>query len=307
MLEALTGRINTGPPPPGPGAWTALPSGAVSYLGRAVGFGDSVFIFGGRSPSNPTNAIRKYNTVTKAWSTVGTLPWTAESSVAVVIGNLIYVHAGGSGSTRFGNLVSFNPATNAVVTLAAGMAVTAASAVAMDGKMYVFGGNTTVTNNTLRCYDPAINSWSTLSPAGTLPASRYYHDAVTSGGKMYVVSGGSYTTSLTWIKALDVYDLATNTWEPSIPLTFGLYAYAIGIVGRKIYVAGGVEEANGGTYVATTRIYDLDTKGWTIAQPQFKKLSYQQSGVADGKLYCFGGFDIGTGGPVADSLLYTPS
>lgn len=308
MLEALTGRNNLGPAPPGPGDWSSLTTNAaVSYLGRAVAFDGNIFIFGGRSPSNPTNAIRKYNIASKTWTTVGTLPWTAESSVAVVIGNLIYVHGGGSGSTRFGNTVSFNPSNNAIVTLATGLAMTAASAVVYDNKMYVFGGNTTVTSNALRYYNPIDNTWNTVTPNGTLPLTRYYHDAVVINSKMYVVSGGSFATGLTWAKTLDVYDFASNTWEAPIPLTFGVYAYAIARIGKRIYVAGGVEEANGGTYVDTLRIYDTDTKAWTLGNPQFKKIAYQQGAVDSNQLYCFGGFTISTGGPVADSVLYIPS
>lgn len=305
MLEALSVRPNFGPAPPGPGGWTALTSSAVSYLGRAIAFGGDIFVFGGRIPSAQSNLIRKYNIASKVWSNVGTLPWVGESAVAVVIGDLIYVHGGqGAGTTRYGNTVSFNPVTNVVTTLATGLAARASSAVAIDGKMYVFGGETTVYVNSLRCYDPATNQWTTLSPTGSIPTARAFHEAGVVGGKMYVVSG--YITGNQAVKTMDVYDPVANAWEPAIVLGFGVYANGIGVIGKRIYVCGGIEQPNT-VYVDTTRVYDTETGQWTVVQPMFKKMAYLQVTMADNKLYSIGGYAVTSGGPVGDTAVYTPS
>lgn len=304
MLEATLGHVNLGGPPPGPGSWSILPIGQTSYLGRAIAYGGNIFIFGGRSPTNPTNGIRKFNTSDRSWSSAGTLPWAGESSVAAVIGGLIYVHGGGgTGTTRFGNLVSFNPVNGAITELAPYVAARAASGVAILGKLYVFGGESTVPLNSLRCYDPATNKWTTLDPGGSIPTVKYYHDAVVVDNKMYVVSG--FSSGGQWIKTMDVYDPVLNIWEPTIELSFGVYAAAVVAIGRRIYVAGGVEQDS--NYVDTTRVYDVATKAWTIVKPMPKKVSYMPFGVVDSKLYTFGGYVLASGGPVNDTFLYTPT
>jgi len=305
MFEALSTRPNFGPAPPGPGGWASLTNSAVSYLGRAIAFGGDIFIFGGRIPSAQSNLIRKYNIASKSWSNVGTLPWTGESAVAVVIDGLIYVHGGaGSGTTRYGNTVSFNPVTNAVTVLAVGLAARASAAVAIDGKMYVFGGETTTYVNTLRCYDPTTNTWITLSPTGNVPAARAFHEAGVINGKMYVVSG--FATGSQTVKTIDIYDPATNVWEPVINLNFGVYACGLVVIGKRIYVCGGIEQPST-TYVDTTRVYDTDTGQWTTVQPMFKKMAYLQVTMSNNKLYSIGGYAVSSGGPVGDTSVYTPS
>lgn len=304
MFEALCARPPFGSTPPGPGAWSFLPVGSSSYLGRAVSFGTDVFVFGGRLPTSPSNQIRKFNTLTNSWTLVATLPWVGESSVAVVIGNLIYVHGGaGTGTTRFGNIVSFNPVTNVVTPLLAGLPARAASAVSFDGKMYVFGGETSEYINTLRFYDPVTNAWSVIQTVGSIPEVRAFHDAVILGTKMYVVSGVTNGGQPT--KTLNICDLVNWAWEPPVTIDFGVYAYGIGLMGKRIYVCGGVE--TGTVYSDATRIYDTETEQWTLAKAMPKKVAYVQAAVIGDKLFSTGGYAVPGNSPVTDTLLYTPS
>ena len=304
MLEALCARPPFGSAPPGPGSWAALPSApSATYLGTAVAFGSDIFLFGGRAPTAQTNAIRKFNTLTNTWSTVGTLPWSAEAIVGVVINGLIYVHAGGSGASRFGNLVSFNPSNNAVTVLAGDVATTGAAAVAIGNKMYVFGGQTTNTVlNTIRCYDPVTNQWTALTPSGVVPTARYFVSAAAADGKMYIVSGA--TTGTVVVKSIDVYDPVANAFEQALPISFGIYAMGVGIIGRYLYVVGG---SNQGPTVDDTRIYNLDTKSWSSGAVLPKKLGYLPMAIVGDKLYTLGGYSSTAGGGVTDQYLYTPA
>lgn len=310
MLEALAGGAqgSGSGPAPGAGTWASLTTGAVSYLGTMEAVGGSLFLLGGRLPSAPTNAIRKYNITTKAWSTPATLPAVVENSASAVLNDLIYNYSGATSSTAFnGNLISYNPANNQVAQLAAGVSCSSSSLVAMDGKLYAFGGQPTSTTsiNTLRRYDPTTNSWTTLAPSSQVPIARYAHKAVAVGNKMYVIGG--LTTGSSQASSMQIYDLLTDTWTPPIDLGFSLRAFSIGVIGRHIYISGGVNES--AAYLSTTRVYDVDTGKWTLANSQFKKIGYQQAAVSNGLWYVFGGYENAgtTYNAVGDQIVYTPS
>lgn len=304
MFEALLSKVGGGGSDP-PGVWVPATAGTKSYIGKMIAIGTDLFVFGGTNNTTNTNVIRKFNTVTKVWSNVGTLPWTADSMVACVIDGLIYVHGGGDGSTRFGNLVSFNPANNQITVLMAGIASRGATGCAINGKFYVYGGTTTVTINTLRVYDPVTNAWTTLTPGGTAPGGKFYAGGGAVNNKFYIV-GGAGATGGAWDKSINIYDPVANAWETSIPMSFGMYANVCAVIDDKIYTAGGAEESVGvGAYVKTTRVFDTIAKSWTVLAPQAKALAYQTEAVISGKIYAFGGYSVSEGA-VADLNTFIP-
>jgi kelch-like protein 20 len=61
-----------------------------------------------------------------------------------------------------------------------------ATALALDGKLYVAGGYTGITTQTVESYDPAADNWTTKSP---MPGSRAGHVGGVVNGKLYFVGG----------------------------------------------------------------------------------------------------------------------
>lgn len=305
MLEAMLCK-GSGLGGPGPGVWGAHPSMPPRYLHAVVAYEDSLFLFGGRSPVPVTTRITRYNPSTRVFTEVGVLPWAADSLQAVLMDGLIYVYSGNYGTERFGNLVTFNPVTNAVVVKAPGIAVAGPSLAAIKGKLYAFGGQTSVVTNTLRCYDPLTNAWTTLTPSGTTPVGRYYTGTVALDDKMYLVSG--MTTGGGFVREINIYDPVANAWEPSIPTPFGFFANGIQLVGKKIYVFGGRDDGGGyGGYTNKCRVFDTETKTWYTVKPMDKVISYQGCGMVDGVIYSMGGYD-GPGATVlGDVLTYIPA
>lgn len=306
MFESWLSTTNENGQP----VWGALTAGTPMFCGKIVGFETSLFCFGGATASGALATVRKFNLLTNTWATVATLPWVADSMCAVVIGGLIYVYGGGDGNSRFGNLVSFNPVTNAIVPLLAGAPCRGASAVAIDGKMYVYGGSTssTVILATLRCYDPATNTWTTLAPSGTLPGPKYYACEGVVNGKMVIAGGGGGAAVTNWSKTIETYDPVLNTWEASVPMVDGVYGAGGGVVGKRIYAVGGVQSSVGPSdYVKTVRAFDTETKSWVNLKDQAKALGYTAGGVLDGKLYLYGGYSLQVPtGPQGDLNSITP-
>ena len=87
-----------------------------------------------------------------------------------------------------------------------------ATAVAVDGKIYVMGGRTLSATGSggpvsaNEVYDPSTDSWST---ATSMPAPIRGHAACAYGGKIYVFGGntGSYQTTVL------IYDPSTDSWS----------------------------------------------------------------------------------------------
>lgn len=88
-------------------------------------------------------------------------------------------------------------------------AVADVKATGYDGKIWVFGGQTSMGQEGIAAvYDPAENDWSTLesTPAGL----SYPHDVSTVGDQIYVLTG-----------EVHVFDPATETWVGTIPIPAG--------------------------------------------------------------------------------------
>src|ERR1700689_3461558 len=113
-----------------------------------------------------------------------------------------------------------------------------AAAVALDGKIYVFGGfvgrpGTKVWQPipSAVLYDPDTDSWKELAP---MPTPRGSAVAVAVNGKIYVIGGahanipGKPMTHPLWVGVpmivvgtVEEYDPATNTWRSRAPMPTG--------------------------------------------------------------------------------------
>eukprot|EP01127_Copromyxa_protea_P002768 TRINITY_DN12729_c0_g1_i1.p1 TRINITY_DN12729_c0_g1~~TRINITY_DN12729_c0_g1_i1.p1 ORF type:complete len:547 (-),score=113.97 TRINITY_DN12729_c0_g1_i1:75-1715(-) len=102
------------------------------------------------------------------------------------------------------------------------------SAVAIDGKIWVFGGRCKVNlgssffsgtgvqyRNDLYCFDPVRCEWSRYEPRGSGPSGRSMHSAINIGKKMYVFGGAQSTgvrDDTTGFCDLYELDIETMTW-----------------------------------------------------------------------------------------------
>ncbi|MBI5209460.1 MAG: hypothetical protein HY927_05735 [Elusimicrobia bacterium] len=165
-----------------------------------------------------------------------------------------------------------------------------ATAVALDGKVYVMGGNVAGDVATVEAYDSAMNSWSTLA---SLPGGRYAGEAAVIDGKIYYAGGWTTVSGLPQ-SDLFVYDPATNVWNtlaglPSRPPN-GSNRSACGVGGAingKFYVTTGCDGFGG--YRKIFDVYDPATNVWTTLASSNEEHQSPAGGVIDGKLYVAGG------------------
>lgn len=134
--------------------------------------------------------------------------------------------------------------------------------VAYEGKIYVFGGQILVSGhrvvvNVSECYDPATDSWATLSPMPHLGEDFAAYSAI--GDKIIIV--GNYT---------EVYDPAADSWttKATIPILTAHSANAE--VNGKIYVFSGNHWGNNPQNyqpINQTQIYDPLNDSWSMGAP----------------------------------------
>jgi hypothetical protein len=156
------------------------------------------------------------------------------------------------------------------------------SAVVINGKMYVFGGQDAAFAVKGSLYEIDCVTGAVVAKQGSTP--RRYHTAVAIGGKMVVYGG--YASSIT--PDVVVYDPATNTWSPKLN---GIASdrHAAVPYANKMYVFGG----NNGGGLSQARTYDPTANTWANfnTNPVSTPLAFQGgAGVQGDNAYVAGGF-----------------
>ncbi|MCX7749567.1 MAG: S8 family serine peptidase [Clostridia bacterium] len=152
------------------------------------------------------------------------------------------------------------------------------------GKIYAVGGyNGTSDLNTVACYDPAQETWTSKSG---LVYPRSYLGVVSNGSNIYAVGGLNGTTPS---KKLEVYNTVTNTWSTLADAPTARYMAGTAVVGNKIYVMGGIGGVNGTTEVATVEVYNISTNTWQTLPNMSTAKSGFALAVNGNWIYAFGG------------------
>ena len=139
--------------------------------------------------------------------------------------------------------------------------VSFATAVYND-KIYIFGGQILVDGhrvvvNISEVYDPATDTWKTLTPMPHLGED--FAANVVVGDKIYAIS--TYN---------DVYDPAMDTWMTKASIPEPVAHSANAVVDGKIYVITGTHYGNEPQYytpINLTQIYDPETDTWSSGAP----------------------------------------
>ena len=175
--------------------------------------------------------------------------------------------------------------------LAAPMAREYSGVAALDGKVYVAGGQRTDTGvvpgpatNALEVYDPATNTWANL-PA--MPTARMGLTLTAWGGKLYAMGGRTDGYSISAVGTVDIYDPSTGLWSTGAPMPTPRFHAGAAATGSAIVVAGGEFETN---VLATVEAYLPDTDTWqaraSLPSPR-AQLGLQTIGTT---VYAVGGY-----------------
>lgn len=295
----------------------------------AVELAGKMYIFGGYSydRGETTNDLLVYDPAAGGtWHDIstpaaGVIPAARTTHSAVVIDGKMYVFGGGKDYNPFDDFHVYDPATGGSwtnISVPSSGTMPGArfhhSAVTIDGKMYVFGGeNNAFALNDLHVYDPAEGGrWTDISVPtfGSPPTARYGHTAVAIDGKMYVFGGSDGSDGK---NDLYVYDpKAGGRWtDISVP-TSGLVpavrvAHSAVAIDGKMYIFGG-SEVNFSYDLNDLYVYDPAVGGsWTtISTPASgsppSERGFHSAAPIAGKMYIFGG-NIGPSG----LFIYSPN
>jgi len=159
-----------------------------------------------------------------------------------------------------------------------------ALAAAVDDKIYVIGGASTIPGSketavypthphmsvgTVEEYDPVANTWRERS---AMPTPRNHAAIGVVDGKIYVIGGrvgAAFIGLASDISVVEEYDPTTDQWSaPRARMPIARSALGAGVYGGRIYVAGG--EYQDPHMMATFRAveaYDPASNTWTEMPP----------------------------------------
>ncbi len=169
-----------------------------------------------------------------------------------------------------------------------------ATAVAVNGKIYVMGGRTIDSMGSggpvkvNEIYDPSTDTWST---GASMPAAIRGHAACAYNGKIYVFGGntGSYQ------KTVRIYDPSADSWSTGQDMpnkrAYGVAVY-VSSVARIYYIGGDNGGSTSSKYYGTAITYDPSSDTWDSGSvSMIDKVSFPGA-VFDpttGKIYIFSG------------------
>ena len=261
-----------------------------------VNSSDNVISLNANSPMNGTSS---------QWGTASYLPSSTDGSSSVTVNGTVYYIGGYDGtnyvtdvyysqSSGSGTLGSWKTANS----LPSGRAF--ASAVTMNGYIYVIGGNASGTYSTAVYYakvnaDGSLGAWQTTT---VLPGARAYAAAATANGYIYLVGGKSGNTtynSTVYYAAPSASTGAISSWSTAanaLPAARGQHTAVT--ANGYLYAMGG----NDGTANATTVYYSqLNTStgapgAWTTSANSIPEaLDDNAAVVSGGYAYIFGGYN----------------
>lgn len=109
-----------------------------------------------------------------------------------------------------------------------------------------------------------LGPWQLMAPA---PFNHHEGAVGVINGKLYIISGFATPPPITPSNRIDVYDLATNTWEtvanPRGPAPYSWSHIQGAVDGQYIWVAGGFVGISGGPAIAEVWRYDTVNDTWT--------------------------------------------
>jgi N-acetylneuraminic acid mutarotase len=164
-------------------------------------------------------------------------------------------------------------------------------AATVNGIVYAMGGGNPSQPQSVQAYNPATNSWSTVSQMPT-PLSGAAVAAL--NNKIYVVGGGVSGGVPTTL--VQVYDPAANTWTTLAPMLTARAHLAVVAAGGRIYAIGGDTASNNVGVMATVESYDPLTNQWTARASMISPRSFHTAGALNGDtmIVVAGGSNNGT-------------
>ena len=245
------------------GLWTQIPlsENRIRAAHSSCVVGGRMYVVGGNDSSRTVSTMDMYDPLSGQWMSRNSMSTDRGLAACVSMGGKIYV----LGGMRFvGSTYDFSGmATGEVYDTNSGTWTQLAempthrwghSAVAMSGKIYVFGGRSVSQYySSVEIYDPQTNSWSTRS---TMPTFRYCLTSCLLNSDIYVIGGWAHSSFGPLYDKVEVYDPDSIMWHSEAPMPVARAVHASIVRGGKIYVYGGSRTTH--PLIGTSAIYEFE-------------------------------------------------
>ena len=173
--------------------------------------------------------------------------------------------------------------------------VAEAQSVALNGKLYMFGGYDITTPDyqptaAAAVFDPVADKWTPITP---MPGAETHMGVATDGTSIYIVGGYTYDPKTTYqtFGTTNVfrYDIATNTWSNYAPLPAPRGAGALAYLNGQLHFLDGVDTSrNGQTEHWVLTLSDANPQ-WATSTPVPFSSNHTAAVVLNGDIYLVGG------------------
>lgn len=259
--------------------WGLLPDVSHPRGDAAMVMADKkLYLLGGTLDGNaPVNQVDVFDVLQGAWSGAADIGTPLSIIDAAVIGGVIYVPGGYTGSSFSLTTLTYDIAADLWGTTADVPVANAAYVAVTDGTdLYRIGGGSPadfeIPFNGFYKYTVAGKQWTQLAD---LPVGRKWPMAGVIDGKIYIAGGqDDFGDSLT----MNVYDIAGETWETTkavLPDTW--WGGAGVVVDDSLWVFGGIK---GGKAACDAYYYDPVSDTWNEA-PSMNDCRFRLGGAGD--------------------------
>ena len=248
------------------GIWTQIPlcNNKIRAAHNSCVVGGRLYVMGGNDSSGTISTMDMFDPNSGQWVSKNSMSTDRGLAACVSIGGKIYVIGGmryiGSSFYYDGlRTVEVYDTNSGTWTQLADM-LTARwghSAVALNGKIYVFGGVTSswVPYSSVEVYNPQTDTWTTKS---NMPTNRYCLSTCVLDRSIYTIGGWYNSGGGPIYDKVEVYDPERDTWFPETPMPVARALLASIVVGGRIYVYGGARTTH--PNIGTSAIYEFETK-----------------------------------------------
>jgi non-specific serine/threonine protein kinase len=304
---------------PAKGSWVeAAPLHHARAAGAAVVVGNQIVVVGGRTGGQHPGEVTQTEVFNgKRWKGATDIPVPGDHLAAVTDGTFLYALGGRTleASANQSAVQRFDPATNQWTQLTPlPVANSDMGAVYLGGQLITFGGENAMTVfNTVRAYNLAANTWSTLPSM----APRHGMGAAVIGNTIYAIDGapqpghaGSTSTLQTFVApVLPAPVQVSGSWTLVRFSPFPVQqAPAAVLAGSQIWLAGGLT-GSGEADQATnkTEYYDTALHVWNSGPVLPFAVHHAMMVAYQGKLWLIGGFrprGLNLTAAVSDKVLF---
>lgn len=296
-------------PPAGSAVWQALaPLPAPRQEHGVAELGGKLYVVGGMNGAGITlSSVLAYDIAADRWTEVAPLPQPIHHPGVAAVAGKLYVLGGFNLVTpafvALGDVYEYDPAANSWrerSAMPAGSERGAAAVAALDGRIYVAGGQRNLqATPDFHVYDPATDQWTVLP---NLPTAREHVSGAALDGRFYAIGGRSGPLH----GEVEAYDPATQQWSTRAALPTPRGGGAAGVVAGRILMVGGEgDESSPRGVFAQTESYDPTRDRWSTLTPMALPRHGMGAAGYGGRLHVPGGADREVLGPtdVNDALL----